>query len=513
MPTLFDPKIFDFAILDDEAQSFEGVSSKMTGTDVIARARSLADLPNAQFVSYQDQLQSLNESYKDIYEWLLQNNDDYYVTEVLITLTASNLSPTDIGSHEYLATLPSDFKSIRYLDVSQNNRWVEVQKFPVSSRNIDPSSPMYRIRGNYLFVMGGMSGGVGATYRLGYYPVNAQITLPGQDYVYGTSYSPGSFPNITYPAWAPPFKTVAYVYGGTRIYAESQDNGTVASPVALSATLPASASFLNYYKGYLYWIESGDLVRAAATLTSGTLTTATLTSIGSVTSCSVFGDAIYFTDNNNVKSCTLVGGSIATIAVATAATYPTKLGTDTFYVKANGVYGVAAGQLAASGYTAVTSDGTYLYALDTAKSLHRWATDTATFAVATDSIVREDVTAIGTCMTAPQRQISTVVPWFERRMPIITGEHQEMLSISAEVDYSFSYPNNIVPEIMAHRCAIDWKIKQNADPTGLMQRLGNRDQTQGPITGLWLRLYQSLQRDEYSPDRINNRYQQPWGIW
>src|SRR5208337_4621591 len=139
----------------------------MTATDVRDRARSLADLPNALIISSDDEINSLNESWHDVYEFLEQNDDDYYLTETTITLTSAMISPTNMAAGEWWVPLPADFKSLRYLDYNTNGQWLSIYKAPLSSRNIGPSTVMYRIRGSYLWIMGGYVLGSGSVLRLG----------------------------------------------------------------------------------------------------------------------------------------------------------------------------------------------------------------------------------------------------------------------------------------------------------------------------------------------------------
>ncbi len=503
----------------------------MTASQIVSRARSLADFPNAQFISYQDQLKSVRDAYRDVYEFLIQNDDDYFLNETTTTLSTGNLSPTQVNGNEWWVPLPNDFKSIRYLDYQAQGLWSPIYKFAMNQRGQRPSDVMYRIRDNNLWIIGGLYIGAGTNIRIGYYPVEATITLPDADLIFGTSWGNINIANVTYPTYAPAasgYRTLFYVYNGVTVYEESQDNQTVSAPFLAGATLAATATFMNYYKGELYWISSGNIMNANATLTSGqsaaTFTVATITVSGSITSVGVFNNVLYFTDTANIKTASIgTGAVLGTLAAVSGATYPcfTSQWSDTFYIVGGAVKGVTTATLAL-GYSVsqLQTDGTNLFALDSSYNLHRISSSTltnATFGVGTltDSIIRTDVLSVGPWAQANQRQITSTVPWVEGFLPVFTREKQELLVISDQVDYSFSYPNDFMTQVMEYQCAVDFKVKQDPDSStfiqsGLLKRLGKREP---PCSGLWLTLYQGIKRDDYQPQRIGNRYDRPWGVW
>ena len=500
----------------------------MTASQIIARARSLADFPNAQFISYQDQLKSVKDSFKDVYEFLIQNDDDYFLNEIVGSLTSAMLSPSQVNGNEWWYPLPADFKSIRYVDYQAQGLWSPVYKFPLNSRGSSPSDLMYRIRDNNLWIVGGLYVGTGTQIRIGYYPVIPTVTLPDADQVFGTSWGNTNISNINSFDFAPSaqtYYTMFYIYNGTSIYAESQTNNTVSVPYGNSIGT-ATASFLNYYKGSLYFISGGNIWSAVATLsagqTSGTFTAASITTSGSITSIGVFNNLIYFTDASNIKTATLGGGGVATLLAVTSATYPNYLSqwNDTFYIKGGAVLGITTATLPLSyTVTQLQSDSKNLYALDSTYNLHKLAPTTltnATFGVGfSDNIIRTDVLTVGPWGSANQRQIGSTPPWSEGWLPVFAKEGQEFFAMSDQVDYSFSYPNDFMTQVLEYQCAVDFKVKQDPDSStfmqsGILRRLGRREP---PCTGLWLTLYQGIKRDDYQPQRIGHRYPQPWGVW
>jgi hypothetical protein len=98
-----------------------------------------------------------------------------------------------------------------------------------------------------------------------------------------------------------------------------------------------------------------------------------------------------------------------------------------------------------------------------------------------------------------QSPITTIVP-------VLKTGYGQLLGIDATVDYNFSFPNNLVPEIMAYQSAVDYRAKQKQDTTELKMRLGHPTGGEGPSIGLWQRFETSIKRDEYQPNRIRNAY-------
>ena len=122
---------------------------------------------------------------------------------------------------------------------------------------------------------------------------------------------------------------------------------------------------------------------------------------------------------------------------------------------------------------------------------------------------------VGPWGSANQRQIGSTPPWSEGWLPVFAKEGQEFFAMSDQVDYSFSYPNDFMTQVLEYQCAVDFKVKQDPDSStfmqsGILRRLGRREP---PCTGLWLTLYQGIKRDDYQPQRIGHRYPQPWGVW
>jgi hypothetical protein len=471
----------------------------MIASEIIYRARSVSDLPASKFVSHQDELDSLNEAWKDIYSRLVENDDDYYLTETTLTLNAAVAVAG--ANNEYLITLPSDFLKLRYLDFRGFNDYIPMKKFNLSMKDNEPGDPYYRIKGNQLWVIGGSVPATGLTLRMGYYPATPVITCPQTPLPYATSYAPNLFPLVTAPAYSPYLQQMAYVYNSTGIRSESITSATVSAPVALF-TEAGPVTNMVYYKGTLYWIRGGLIWYKATDLTVLFVAPTQATTPAGVTSFYILNNVIYYTNATQIRTCDLTGGTdalvSATVATSVAAIFVAG-NTTVFYTTAAGLLGNIvtafsfATTLYATGISDVQSDGTNLYIRDTAGYCRKLILSLplgAVVTVTTDTIVKTGVTDIG----QPVYDVGQVPAVYI--MPVITGEAQTLIGLDTAIDYSFSYPNNIVPEIMAWQSAVDYRTKQGADVEGHKFRLA----------ALWERFSDTVKRDEYQPERIRNIY-------
>jgi hypothetical protein len=477
----------------------------MTATDIIARARSVSDLPNSQFVSHLDELNSINEAWKDLYAALMDNDDDYYVTELSITITTANAVAG--ANNEYTTTLPSDFVKLRYLDFrTASADWMPVRKFSLSQKDDQPGDPYYRIKGNVLWIVGGAVPATGFTLRMGYYPVQATITAPQADFVYGTSYAPNLFTAITSPCYASYLETMVYANGNT-ITSENVINATQGAPIALFAESGAVTNIV-YNRGTLYYIRGGFIWFKATNLTAAFLAPTQFTTPTGVVCFYISGTTCYYATSTQIRSCDLTGGTDALVSAVANVTSLVAIGPIVAYRTTASLVALVAPAvtLYASSIAKITSDGgssTLLYILDNAGFVRRVTFNALTGAIVTDEIVDSSATDIGMPVyDINQAPATWIIPTLKAG-----AMYQQLLGVDGTVDYSFSYPNNLAPEIMAWRSAVDYRTKQGADPTLHLAKLGHPTNAgEGNAAGLWARFEQTIRRDEYQPEKMRNAY-------
>ena len=149
----------------------------MVGSDIIARALSIADLTNAGSITAADQLNSLQETYNDINHILIDSDDDYYLNEVIQNVTSAMAAPNG-NANEYLVPLPADMFKLRYVDynVGQTGQvWQRMDRFTLAEKNYNAGRPIYRMKNSNLWLIGMPTGNL--QVRIGYYPPPVTVTL------------------------------------------------------------------------------------------------------------------------------------------------------------------------------------------------------------------------------------------------------------------------------------------------------------------------------------------------
>lgn len=444
----------------------------MLASEIIKRARSLSDTPNSQFISYDDELESLWESYKDIYSKITDSSDDYYISKAIIDTSTA----VQIGQNEWELSLPAGIYKLRFVDYQSSGSWINMERFNTSQRNTGASQPKYRWRGDKLWLIGGT--GLPSQIRVDYYPSPVKPTLPEMDYQYALSYPTIDAQKISSPNYfsvrnanlSSDTDYLIYIYNGVNIRIES-------AVLNKTSTLYTSTglSSVYYNLGYIYFLKGGDIWRASTDFTS-TITPTNITSTGVVTSFTVTKGKIYFSTATETAQCNLDGTSPVVILV-----YPTEcysfVGSSVYYIKDDGLLyldGVSTGISAMQ----CSSDGTYLYYLDSAGVLHKYLPTK-------DYILKTNVGYMG----QPADEFIAII-----------NDNAEISAISTKEDTDFDYPLNEANEIMAYQSAIDYKRKQKGDTVELSGRLAT----------LWDRFFSVLKRDEGQPERRVSEVPYSW---
>jgi len=427
----------------------------MTASQLIKRARSLADVPNSLFVTHDDEVNSLSESWKDIYSKITDSSDDYFITEVILDTSTA----TKLGDNEWELTMPADVYKIRFVDWKNSGRWENMTKFNTNNRNKIYGQPQYRFRGAKLWLIGNS---LPAQIRIDYYPPPIKPTVPEKAWEYFLTTPPYTVSaNVTSPQYFSvpnPNLTdntdyLLYIYGGTSISLES-------AMLATSSTLYTSTGLTSvlYHTGYIYWLEGTNLCRSSTTLT-GTLTKVVL--VASVQNFNISGENLYYYNGTNTFKANLDGTS-PSVFITGFSKYVTIIGADTYYLNTT-IFknSVSTGTAAVS----ITTDGVELYYLTALGVLYKDV----------------DIFATG-LLYAGQIQDNFIS---------IIDSKWNVNAISVFTDTDFVYPVNEANEIMAYQCAIDFRRKQNGDITLLAARISEIEN----------RLLSVLMRDAYQPER------------
>src|SRR5512134_228763 len=114
-----------------------------TARGLVDQARSIADLQNSKNITYADEVNLLNEAYREMYSRYTESSGDYYLEEYLFTIDSSMVDPTQPNGTAYLVDLPEDFYKIRFLDFALGGNWYPADIFSSSQRNMVPNRPRY----------------------------------------------------------------------------------------------------------------------------------------------------------------------------------------------------------------------------------------------------------------------------------------------------------------------------------------------------------------------------------
>lgn len=135
---------------------------RYNASDVIKKAKQLADLENSDFISWNESITLLNDAYQNIYQKSINKGNNDFVRV--------------IQTSEKCINLPRDFYQLKALTLKQDRFVTPIMRRPQNGSFNDLS---YDIYNNTLLINGYSSG----TIILEYYPTPLTLTLPNKDEV------------------------------------------------------------------------------------------------------------------------------------------------------------------------------------------------------------------------------------------------------------------------------------------------------------------------------------------
>jgi hypothetical protein len=152
----------------------------LTVADIIAAARHYTQINNSSFYEPADEMRTLNRAYRDIYERILQSDDEFFVTEV--TLLPASFAT--VRARVYDVTLPAGFYRLRNIVAVSGSSENQLRRKDPQDIN---QGEGYRFHNALLrlFVGTGYD-----SYRLEYYPAPHDYTLTTEDIIYPPSLEP-----------------------------------------------------------------------------------------------------------------------------------------------------------------------------------------------------------------------------------------------------------------------------------------------------------------------------------
>jgi hypothetical protein len=133
---------------------------KYNASDVIKKAKQLADLENSDFISWNESLTLLNDAYQNIYQKSINKGNNDFVKV--------------ITTDDKVITMPNDFYQLKALTLKQDRFTTPIMRRPQNGSFRDLS---YDIYNNTIQINGYSSG----TIILEYFPTPVTLTLPSED--------------------------------------------------------------------------------------------------------------------------------------------------------------------------------------------------------------------------------------------------------------------------------------------------------------------------------------------
>jgi hypothetical protein len=148
----------------------------MTVARVIARSLEIANVVGSTVLATTEQDSSINAAYRDVYEKIMDANDDYFVTDWAFTLAQMTAVSTETGA--YYIALPdgalysaiAKFYRLRALEYQRDGKWYAVRKYALQDNQKRLGIPVYRFKGSNLYILFPESVAF-SNLRAWYYPV------------------------------------------------------------------------------------------------------------------------------------------------------------------------------------------------------------------------------------------------------------------------------------------------------------------------------------------------------
>ena len=182
---------------------------RYNASDVIKKAKQLADLENSDFISWNESITLLNDAYQNIYQKSINKGNNDFVRV--------------IQTSEKCINLPRDFYQLKTLTLKQDRFNTPIMRRPQNGSFDDLS---YDIYNNTLLINGYSSG----TIILEYYPTPLTLTLPNKDEVIDLPIGSdetlvGTYKNVYFVRRTDKEDSTKPLYNKTYIVAINRDTG------------------------------------------------------------------------------------------------------------------------------------------------------------------------------------------------------------------------------------------------------------------------------------------------
>jgi hypothetical protein len=403
--------------------------------DLIQQATMLADLQNSDFISWKENIMFLDNAWTELYQSLINHGDKTFLQEFTFS-----------GSKTYL---PDDFYQLYYISYSNGTYERPIARKAKTSTG---QGPYYDIVGNELVIFRDNVNNLNKI-RVQYYPIKQGITYraPKKNLNDAGNLAYTSTIDIAdhYALVHDTIDDSYQIWDLSNGSFESSDSGDV---LYISGEKPKVASFDNSY----FLIKKDNKI-LKATLNDTTLEIYKGINGALYKTFNNFSSLIYDTISKN-NTATLIDDILYYVANNELHGYNLTTRTDNLISDiSSGVVGF--------------DDSIYYLASEGVKRDYTLILPTEDFEIY-NGVLKEDLNTGYGILTDNY---------------FVNGIYN---------DTELSFPNNFYYNFLAYKLGIYYKIKQNADPSGLMVALSDAEKT----------FYDTLPRDENSFVRISNAY-------
>ena len=465
---------------------------RYNASDVIKKAKQLADLENSDFISWNESITLLNDAYQNIYQKSINKGNNDFVRV--------------IQTSEKCINLPRDFYQLKALTLKQDRFNTPIMRRPQNGSFDDLS---YDIYNNTLLINGYSSG----TIILEYYPTPVTLTLPNEDEVIDLPIGSdetlvGAYKNVYFVKRTDKEDSTKPLYNKTYIVAINRDTGEEAKVAEQSI----------YNEGYVIsndiLFSIGDYVLFTG-IHHGSIGPGTYNDYDCVILLNIVDFSLYFQDRKDkygnylANAFSFYDDSKCDLFIDSNRVYSATIYGNYYDISNNGVV-VSAKSL----ITILSKDMKHAFSIDSERlDLYldgEKVTSGKIMHVMGDSVYLQSIsknyctmlnisTNEKTSLIAPSKKPIWGTVGFDKQTGYgyyyLLGDSKIVIHSFLE-DTELNFPNNMFFNYLAYSLALSFKVKQGSDISAFMPLLETAENT----------FYDSLTKDDWSFTRITNVY-------
>lgn len=466
---------------------------KYNASDVIKKAKQLADLENSDFISWNESITLLNDAYQNIYQKSINKGNNDFVRV--------------IQTSEKCINLPRDFYQLKALTLKQDRFNTPIMRRPQNGSFDDLS---YDIYNNTLLINGYSSG----TIILEYYPTPLTLTLPNEDEVIDLPIGSdetlvGAYKNVYFVKRTDKEDPSKPLYNKAYIVAINRDTGEETKVTKQS----------QYTQEYVIsndiLFSIGDYVLFTG-IHHNTVGPGTYNDYDCVILLNIVDFSLYFQDRKDkygnylANAFSFYDDTECDLSISSNRVYSATIYGNYYDISNNGVV-VSAKSL----ITILSKDMKHAFSLDS-ENLDLYldgekVTSDKVMHVMGDSVYLQQSSNKSYCVMldiSTNEKTSLIAPskkpiWgtvgFDKQTGYgyyyFLGDNKIVIHSFLE-DTELNFPNNMFFNYLAYSLALSFKVKQGSDISAFMPLVETAENT----------FYDSLTKDDWSFTRITNVY-------